>query len=966
MYINPSQKKKLYAGIAVAVLAVIVIFALTRGGVSSYRHKYEGFDLTAPASGRTNTYARYLNNHEGAALPSDGVVIDVASFEKGTSSGATVENYEGFSNVLMTTDESVVEYKVNVPKAGFYNLKLDYFPVPKRGIDIERAVYINGELPFLGADIITFYRIWSDAPGGIKKDNQGNQIRPSQVETPRWESAFFMDSQGYSTEPYKFYFEAGENTITLSAVNEPAAIKSFEITPVRELRSYKEYITDYSHLSYNLNEPIKIQGEDSTFRSSPSLYAFFDTSSGTTEPYSVEKIILNAIGGERWRVPGQWIEWEVEVPADGLYRISVKARQNYNRGIVSNRSLVINGEIPCKEALSIPFFYNNQWQLISPVDEDGNELYFPLKAGKNSIRLQVTLGDLSTVLAQIEESIFRLNEIYRQILVQTGANPDPYRDYRLDEHYPEIFDRMDFESKYLYKIIDDLIEYSGQMGPEVASLQTIARQLETFCKRPNQIAKNVVNFKENIAAVGNSLVGLNSSPLDVDWLTASTDGNKLPSVSENIFVTILHEIRSFIATFFIDYNNIGDKHEKGANVTEVWIFSGRDQSTILKTMIDDTYTPDTGNKVNLKLVGLEALMPAVVAGTGPDVALTVNNPDPINYAFRNAALDLSKFPGFSELASQFYPSAFVPYDYNGGIYGFPETQIFGVMFYRTDILDEMGILPPRTWEELTAIIGILQKSNMSVGISTVERKINGIPNPDLSNFLALLYQHGGSLYNEERSRCILDNDKSVQAFTTYTKFFTHYKTPLHYEFANRFRSGEMPIGFADYNTFNMLAVFAPEIRGLWKFDIMPGTVREDGTIDRSVPCWGNASMILANAKDQGKAWEFLRWWVSAETQVRFGRKLESTMGTSARHPTANREAFEQLAWNSHDARVLREQWEWVTGTPEIPGGYYSGRHIVNAVRRVINSKEDVRETLLNYNRDINNEIKKKREEFGLE
>ena len=53
------------------------------------------------------------------------------------------------------------------------------------------------------------------------------------------------------------------------------------------------------------------------------------------------------------------------------------------------------------------------------------------------------------------------------------------------------------------------------------------------------------------------------------------------------------------------------------------------------------------------------------------------------------------------------------------------------------------------------------------------------------------------------------------------------------------------------------------------------------------------------------------------------------------------------------------------GFREIAGGYSTTRHMTNAIRRVINNKEDARETLLTYSKTINEEIKVKRNEFGL-
>lgn len=58
--------------------------------------------------------------------------------------------------------------------------------------------------------------------------------------------------------------------------------------------------------------------------------------------------------------------------------------------------------------------------------------------------------------------------------------------------------------------------------------------------------------------------------------------------------------------------------------------------------------------------------------------------------------------------------------------------------------------------------------------------------------------------------------------------------------------------------------------------------------------------------------------------------------------------------------------DWVKVVPEIPGGYFTERHVKNAFYAVYNSNEDPRETLEDYVKTINNEITNKRIEFGLE
>lgn len=952
---------------AVIVAAVVAVFFVTRGDSSDNSSKYEGYDLTVSGISRSNTYVKYLAKHKDAAEPDASVEIGVLSYDKEKSYGVSDNSSMEGAEAVITEDKSYIEYAFNVSEAGMYNIYMEYYQVESKSNDIERRIYINGEMPFIGADALTFRRVWTDKSKEIKKDNQGNQIRSSQIEAPRWESVYINDYTGYNVDPYKFYFESGENTLALEARNEPMAIGRIVIVPVKEYKSYSEYLSGYDLELYQGGDGFheKIQAESAEYRSSPSLYATYDRSSGTVEPYSVTNTTLNMMGGQSWKIAGQWIEWEFEVPENGMYRISVKARQNYNRGLISNRAVYIDGEIPCEDVRIVEFRYSGEWELATLQNSEGDDLYFPLEKGKHTLRMEVNLGDLGGILTDIEESIYRLNKIYLKVLVVTGAEPDTYRDYRLTDIYPELTSDMEFESRVLFKIIDDIVAYTGKMGSEASSLQTIANQLERFVSYPQDIPKSMVSFKDNIAALGNALAGLPNSQLDLDYLIVSGKDVELPKLNEGFLISAAHEIKSFAASFFVDYNTLGDIYMDNEAI-DVWMLSGRDQSTILKTMIDDDYTPATNNLVNVKLVAGDTLMPAVVTGTGPDVVLTVGNGEPMNYAIRKACINLSEFEGFEEVISEYSPSSIVPYRYNGGVYGLPETINFNVMFYREDILEDLGVEIPQTWDDLVKIIPIIQKQNMSVGIPSVERKINDVLNPDLSNFFCHLYQNGGALYSEDGSETLLDSEEAVRAFENYTKLFTHYKSPLFYDFVNRFRTGEMPLGFVDYNTYNTLAVFAPEIRGLWSFTILPGTVEKDGTVNRSTSMWGQASMMLANNSNEFKSWEFLKWWSGSSAQIRYGREIEAALGSSARYTTANRVAFESLSWSTDEADILREQWDWVVGTPEVPGGYYTGRYIINAVRRVINKSEDTRETLLDYTRTINEELTKKRKEFNIE
>ncbi|MBR2824453.1 MAG: extracellular solute-binding protein [Clostridia bacterium] len=947
-------------GVLIAAAAAVGIWLLSRSP-SDFRAKYEGADLATDVSGigRSNTYDAYLAAHVGDPAVSEEVTVDLAAFQ-----GAGEMRAEG----LYTPDGEEIAWNVTVPQAGLYNIRMEYLTTESRGVDIERELHINGELPFSGAATLTFSRLWTDAYE-VRKDNQGNEIRPSQKEIFEKQTVYCRDDMGYQTEPYAFYFREGENTLSLKAVNEPMILCGLTLTPIVRYASYAEYAAEQPEVAMTeagRNYSQTVQGESAVLRSSPSLYARYDRSSSQTEPYSVKNTILNYIGGDPWTHPGEWIQWDFEVPEDGYYNISIKARQMYQRGALSARTVYIDGEIPFEDLEYITFFYNTGWEMKTLSDEAGNPLRFFLKGGQHTLRMEVTLGRMGPILKEVEDSIFRLNQIYRKLLVLTGANPDRFRDYNLAGIYPEAIEAMDLESKRLYRIVDEIVAITGEKSDRAAVAQTLANQLETFVKNNDRITESFTNFKDNITSLGTAMQNMSESKLDVDLIMITGENQKVPAVHESIFQRAAHEIRSCISSFTVDYNSLGDKYADTDDVLEIWITTGRDQSTVLKTMVDDTFTASTGIKVNVKLVQADAILTAVVAGNGPDIVLSVSGWFAVNYAMRNAVEDMTQFPEYEEVVKPFQASILEPLTYNNGaktgVYGLPETQNFNLLFYRTDIMEELGLEIPQTWEDLIAQLPTIQGSSLTVALPYPD-----IALADISVLDSMIYQNGGQIYDAEAKRTLIDSEAGVAAFKQYTSLYNDYGLPTVFDFVSRFRSGEMPMGVASYATYNTLMVSAPEIRGLWDFTLIPGTRREDGTIDRTAQTDGLCCMIVAteNEKTKQNAWEFVKWWVSADAQTRFGREMESVLGASARYQTANRDALRQLAWSNAQLAILQEQMAHTKGFPEIAGGYSTTRHITNAIRRVINTKEDPRETLLNYARTINEEIRIKRREFNL-
>lgn len=977
---DSTKKLLVWVGLILGIVVICLVLNLTK--TSNFHDKYDGYDLSADTAGakREGTYTLYLNAHSGAARPKQNIEVNVTSYIDAEDAKVTDE-YEGAEKALYTGNDSKVTWEVDVPEAGFYNVYLEYMTVKSRGVAIERAFYVNGELPFQNASDMTFLRMWADA-SEPRVDNRGNEIRPTQTEVYGWQSTYLKDKMGYVSEPYQFYFEKGKNTITLEAVNEPMVLRKLDIVAVEDEFKYADYTaaqTGTKAADSGLDYVQIVQGEDSTVRSESSLYAKYDRASAITKPYSITKTILNYIGGEAWRNPGQWIEWNVEVPEDGYYHLCIKGRQNYDRGNISYRSLSIDGEVPFDEMKQVAFKFGNDWESLVLSDESDKPYSFYLTKGTHTVRLEATLGDMGMILEELSDSTFRLNQIYRTLLVYTGATPDQYRDYKVDQVYPEIMEAMSLESKRLYKMVDEVVETTGQKADKIASAQTLAQQLERFCEKPEKITLEFTTFKENISALGSAILSMSETKLDIDYIAVYGENAKLDKDKSNFFKKAAHEVKSFFASFFIDYDAVGDVYADESNTVKVWVLTGRDQGTILKSMIDDTFTPATGIPINVEIVGADALLNAVVAGNGPNVVLSVGAGQPVDFALRNAVEDLTQFDDYEEVLKEFVPSTYRQYMLDDSLYALPETLFYNVMFYRKDVLEDLELEVPQTWKELIEMLPTIQGNNLSVGIPTAAGSSGSAAastavasaQADLSMYFTLLYQQGGDLYNDKGTQTIINNEAGVAAFKEYTKYFTDYGIPVIYDFVTRFRSGEMPIGIANFTTYNTLVVSAPEIAGLWDFTLVPGTEKTDESgnayIDRSAFVSGSATMMLKTEDEKLKqsAWEFMKWWASSDTQVRFGREIEALLGSSARYATANMEAIKQLSWSASDIEILEKQLSYTVGIREVPGGYYTGRHISNACRKVINEKTDPRETIIDYSIKIDEELTKKRKEFGL-
>lgn len=928
---------------------------------------------TGTDSIRQTSYTNYVKKYTDAARPDKTVEVLGKDYDPASVTDAqiTVTTVDGENDVMQwANQEGSVSWTVNIPETGVYNIKMIYEALESNTNDVEFSLLIDGESPYATASRITLSKRWINE-SEIKQDSRQNDIRPGQISTPCWQETPLEDIDGLFNEPLEFYMEAGEHTITFESEKAEFAVKSFTFYQYEAPAAYTA--PSDSDLTQAQGQKITLEGETAAYKSSRTLYPTADKSSYLTSSAngsSPTKTRYNTIGSGSWTQSTQTVTWEFNVDKAGYYKIGIRGRQDQMRGMYSNRRLYVNGEVPCLEANQIKFYYDTDWSITTPKSENGDDLYFYLQAGTNTISLEAVPGEIGEIMGNLDELVYNINSYYRQIRQITGPDPDEYNNYMIDTAIPSIVPDFKEYAKTLRDKKAEIEKLSGSGGTEAETLEKMAIVLDKCIKKPALIPEMMSQIKDNITSVSSFVNQYREQPLEVDMIEVATSDQDFTSCDKSFFGSLGFGFKGFIGSFFEDYNALSDEDE---SAMECWVMLGRDNAEALQQLISSEYNPTAKTKINLKLVQ-GGIVEATFAGKGPDLALFMGGDFPIQLAARGVLTDLTTFSDFDEVKTRFADDATVLYQYNGGTYGLPCDQTFPMLFYRSDILSEYGIDPAtdlNTWDGLLNCLPTLQRNYLEVGLilpvmtsTGGTTQVSAITEPG-NTFAMLLLQQGLNYYNEEQTKTTFDTQEAVNAFDTWTKFYTTYSFQQTYDAFTRFRTGDMPVVIQNYTFYNQLSVAAPEIKGCWGFQPVPGTVQEDGTINHAANSNGSGAIIFTKAADQEGAWDFIKWFTSTDAQVKYGNNIESILGTMGRYATANEEALQQLSWTTSEVNLLLDQLNSQVEIPIIPASYGVTRNVMNAFRAVVNDYDNARDTLFWYNKDINDEITRKLEDLGL-
>lgn len=917
------MRKYVFKRVTAAVCAAAVLFAalltVSAEKAPSYREYAEN---TAAIGGNT----------KGAAAQLKDCVL---------SGGAQAVNTADGEAILLKTD-GAADFTFPEIEEGLYTVTLYYRALEDSAGLLRCEIGINGSIPFeecRGIRLDRKYRY-----GKPQKDASGNEITPQPEEVYEVLSTAVSDAGGKRLDPFLFAVDK-TTVLTVKNINADFYLYGVSLSPFAEAVTYKDYIKAYAS-ERSGTDKIKIEGEDVSEISDAGIGIFCDDSSPSISPAAWKTKVINIIGGECWQTPGEAAAWEFKTEKSGMYKISVRARQDYTGGLFTNRKLLIDGSLPFKEANAVRFPYKAGWYDLTLGNEDGDYCIY-LEEGTHTLTLECTMGELADFVEKTQETIELLNLIYRKVFMLTGSEPDSMRDYGIESKMPELKGSFKEAHTRLKEISGGMNEITGVKSSDNVIFEDLIRQVAAFESDLESVPAGISSFQSNISALATWVNNRYNQPLDIDYIQILPSDGAVQRVQGGFFKRLSFGFTKFLGSFSSVYGRKQKDTEK--TEIEVWIPTARDTSEIIRNLIWEKFTSDGNITVKTKMMGGSELS-AIVAGRQPDAIIMQTESEPVNYAMRGALYPLDVFSDFEEITKRFVPVTLKPFGYNGHTYALPESMSVPLLFYRTDIFEELGLDVPQTWNEICDAVAELQTKNMQFG---------GV------DFNTLLYQHGGEYYRGHGKSSAFDTEQAIEAFGQWTSFFADYGLPVSYNFLNRFRSGEMPLAIQDYTMANQLEMLAPEISGCWSVLPIPGTVNSDGTVNRTALTSSKSCYILAKSKHRKEAWEFLKWWTSADAQLSFTTRRENRLGTVARVAVSNLEALAAVPWSREVVTAVREQMQSLDAVEQVPGGYFTSRHVSNAFRQVVYHGGDVRETVLEYVKYINEEITERRKEFGL-
>ncbi|MCL2016412.1 MAG: extracellular solute-binding protein [Defluviitaleaceae bacterium] len=847
-----------------------------------------------------------------------------------------------------------LSYELHIPQRGLYGFYLTYILPDSTFSNLVISLFVNGEEQFDEASTLVLPVFWEDETKDFPLNRFGDEIMPMQLQIGGEHTVQLFDAGFTTDKPILFLLEQGTNTIEFrNTTSSELVITGFGVFSEQILPSHTPANAANAAL-------ITINSIDYTHKNSPFVQLQAWPNPVLTPFHPVDRL-LNVVNMSNM---GDEVFFEVDIPQSGYFPItihSLTATDDFSTFV----TIRINGEIPFDEGRSFPLepFGDARWSNQTLVDNNGNPLLFYFQQGRNTVSLRTELAPVAYQLHQLRLLIDHINQFSLDIRRVAGREIDQNRTWRFTRYVPQTVQYLEAYDIILRDIIFALAEHTPTENHSAIAnnLITGVSLLNRLRERPDDLPLFIDLLNGTDASVlqmaGISLDGLNGTVgLILNALYLGDPADLPPENStflQNLGAGIQHLWASYTSDKFVIRNR--------EDALNIWVNHSYLHVDLLQQMVDAQFTPTTGIEVNLSMMpDAGRLIMARAAGTNPDAALGIPAFMPFELGARGALYDLTTFPDFWEFMGNLVPGASVGYIFNGSVFAIPETVGFWTTVYRTDILHPLGMTAPDTWQDVATMQAELQRFNMSF----FKPIASGVGYKWFFQTSPLIYQNNGLLFSPDGLSTAIDQPESIEAITFLGDLFTTFalaeQVPA---FFNSFRFGQTPVGIMDPGTYMLLMNAAPELLGQWDIAPFPGTEQADGSISRWFIANGVGSAIFDNTDRADEAWEFFKWYLSAEVQTEFAMALMANFNIL--WISSNLAALENLPIEYRHRRTILDSMEWLRDVPRSPGQYMLERRLSDIWNTMVFDGTSAQIAVDMNVLEINREFVRRMVEFGF-
>jgi multiple sugar transport system substrate-binding protein len=297
-----------------------------------------------------------------------------------------------------------------------------------------------------------------------------------------------------------------------------------------------------------------------------------------------------------------------------------------------------------------------------------------------------------------------------------------------------------------------------------------------------------------------------------------------------------------------------------ADVTKItfWGDWSGEGATQLTTMVDAFNKSHTDIQVEYVVTEdiITKFLTASTSGSAPDVIMW-DRWRTAQYGSKNVLFPIDDYMARDNISrDDFYAEALRELSYDGKLYGLPVTVDARALFYNKKLLDEAGVKPPTTWDELEQAAIKLTKWNGD----KLERA--GFSLSDVGLFSMYLLQAGGSMLSEDGTKTAFNSPEGKAVLAYWDKLINQDKVyQIGFEQGlgqdqDAFVTGKVAMMYTGPWMISSYKKYGKDL----DFGIVPPPAGPNG--DKGSVMGGFGLAIPTASKNHDAAWEFIKWWMA--------------------------------------------------------------------------------------------------------